>query len=204
MWPFNKPTENRASSGGFTDLIPPIPIGQSRGHLSWVRHRAWRRSKHPPDSIASAFQSAEVDGDTSGLITAPLLGHIAQELIRRGQSLLEIRRDRLIPCGYWYWTGSADPATWAALITNDGPTDQESRVLLNEDLVFCRYSFDRQVSLDRRRPAAGCASHRHPGGEAWRRPLPMSPGRSVAMVVPFPERSLWPNPMIRKLTRWQR
>ena len=200
MWPFRKSAETRASSGGYSNL-----------YLESQLIRAEGTQRGDPSGLAaleaaarfyrSAFASAEVEGDTTGTVTPAILGHVAGELIRRGQSLVEIGRDRLTPCGYWYWTGQADPMTWSALITVDGPTDQTSRNVMFEDLLFFRYSFDARV------PWIGISPLQHAIRTAelaarLEASLADEAGAAVAMIVPFPEKSLpeGPDPEFDPLT----
>ena len=187
-WPFSKSPETRAASGGFTNLYLESQLVRAEG-----------TQRGDPSGLAAleaaagffrrAFQSAEIEGDASGTVTPAILGHVAGQLIRRGQSLLEIRRDRLAPCGFWYFTGGNDPTTWSALVTHEGPSDQESRNVMFEDLIFCRYSYDPRTPWI----GIGPLQHAIRTGELASR-LEASLGdeanAAVAMIVPFPEKSL--------------
>ena len=189
-WPWQK--RQSAGGGGFTNLYLQSQLLRAEGvqKSSTTGLAAVEASAR---FYRSAFQSAEIEGDGMGVLTPILLGHIAQELIRRGQSLLEIRHGmngvRLLPSSYWYAVGSADPETWAFQVTADGPTDTETRVVLHEDVVFCRYAFDprspwigvgpMQAAIRSGTLAANLESAL--GDEA---------SAAVAMIVPFPERSL--------------
>ena len=188
MWPFRKSAETRSSSGGFTNLYLESQL---------VRAEGTRRGD--PSGLAAleaaagffrrAFQSAEIEGDPSGTLTPAILGHIAGQLIRRGQSLLEIRPDRLAAAGFWYWTGSSDPSTWSALITHDGPTDQTTRTVMFEDLIFCRYSYDPRTPWI----GVGPLQYARRTGELAARleaSLADEAGAATGMILPFPERSL--------------
>ena len=145
-WPWQaRPETRQGGAGGFTNLYLESQLvradGTQRADVSGLS--ALEASAR---FYRSAFMSAEVEGDAAGVLTPPLLGHVAQELIRRGQSLLEIVT-AWAACGccraaYWYAVGGADPMTWAFQVTSDGPTDTETRVVLHEDVIFCRYAFD--------------------------------------------------------------
>ena len=192
-WPWRaRPETRQGGAGGFTNLYLESQLvradGTQRADVSGLS--ALEASAR---FYRSAFMSAEVEGDTAGVLDPPLLGHVAQELIRRGQSLLEIRHGmgglRLLPSAYWYAVGGADPSTWAFQVTSDGPTDTETRVVLHEDVIFCRYAFDPRTPWIGQGPLQTAVRTGTLAGRL-EAALGDEAGAAVAMVMPWPERSL--------------
>lgn len=97
---------------------------------------------------AKAFASATVEpitGATSA-VTPPVLGLIARDLIRRGESLHYIDTEtgavRLRPVGWWDVRGDFREEAWTYQITLSGASSQRTMLAPGADLIHCRYATD--------------------------------------------------------------
>ena len=193
MWPFGRKAEVRQrSEGGYTDLLLTAQTLQAEG-TARTDFSGLSSLEGAARFYRSAFQTAEVSGDPTGMLTPSILGHAAQQLIRRGQALFEIARVdgrfKLVSVGQWWPYGRGPEENWYFQTHTYGPSGTQNLSLLWDDCVFLRYSYSPltpwvgigplQSAIRTGVLAAKLESAL--GDEA---------GAAVAMVMPWPERSL--------------
>ena len=95
-----------------------------------------------------AFASAAITPATAVTqsVTPSVLGLVGRDLIRRGESLHEIRvsdgRVRLIPVGSWSVHGSEDPESWIYQSTTYGASTSRTRWLPASAVIHIRFGYE--------------------------------------------------------------
>ena len=153
LWPFGR-TEKRSQQGGgsqggagFTDAVVRALVAQAAGGVS-ADPSATAALEAAAGSYARAFALAEVAPATPATraLTPAVLGLMARDLIRRGESVhvIEVGRGgvRLTPAGSWDVRGGPDPLTWRYRVDLFGPSGNITRHLPSASVVHGRYSID--------------------------------------------------------------
>ena len=114
MWPFRKPEpEKRAAGGPFGDSVASAFYAAAVGS-NLASPLALGALETAAGLWSRGFAAAEVEGTAA--LPAPVLAHIARELVRRGESIhvIDVRegRVRLIPVGTWDVRGGPAPEDW--------------------------------------------------------------------------------------------
>ena len=97
---------------------------------------------------ARAFASARIKPESAvtEAVTPAVLALIGRDLIRRGESVHEIRiirgRVRIIPVGSWDVRGSWDAERWVYRLDLFGPSGNITRLRPASSVLHCRYAVD--------------------------------------------------------------
>ncbi len=137
--------ETRAQQSGFSEAVLSRFLAYSEGSAGQVAATAalevcaglWSR----------AFASAKVEGTGAAeAVTPSTLALVGRDVIRRGESLHEIRvtggRVRLIPSGSWDVHGPEDPEAWVYQSTTFGPSTSRTRWLPASAVVHVVYGHE--------------------------------------------------------------
>ena len=140
-WPWAR-TESR-EAGGFTDAVTQALIAAAEGPGTAQTLAA---TEVAAGLYGRAFASAEVSGDTYGLLSAIALECMGRQFTKAGESLhvIEVRggRGRLIPASSWDIVGGDDPLSWNYRVTLSGPTTLRTYVVPAVSVVHCRANTD--------------------------------------------------------------
>ncbi|MDE2974562.1 MAG: hypothetical protein OXU64_07575 [Gemmatimonadota bacterium] len=148
MWPWSTIRRGRAEARGYSDALTDLLVASAGGgdeptgsaHLTAAVEACagmWAR----------AFASAEVEGDSFGVLTPGLLARVARSLIVAGESLhlIRVRGEdvRLIPSGSWDVFGDdPEPRGWVYRLQLDGPSGARTVTERHSGIVHVRYSDD--------------------------------------------------------------
>ena len=147
-------SETRAS-GGFTDAITQALIAAAEGPGT---AQTLSVTEVASGLYGRAFSSAEVSGDTYGLLSAGALETIGREFVKLGESvhLIDVTggRGRLIAASSWDIVGGDDPLSWRYRVTLSGPTSLRTHVVPAVSVVHCRANVDPRQPWRGRSPLA--------------------------------------------------
>lgn len=127
MWPFRKTEDRQAGGGGtYTDAIVQAILASSTGADTKAVPAVTAAMEIAAGLYAAAFAAAEIRGST--LVTPAILGSMARELIRNGESLYVIRAGpapgdfQLLHADTWDITGGYMPSTWRYQVSVPAPS----------------------------------------------------------------------------------
>ena len=143
MWPFSKPTENRAS---YTETIVNALVTAAGANAGNAATTA--AVEAAASMLARAFASATVSGTAPirAALTPAVLSEIGRRLIVSGNSVWLPATDtgglRLAHVAEWDITGRADPNSWRYVLTLDGPTATRTVKTPGQGVIHFRYAVD--------------------------------------------------------------
>ena len=93
---------------------------------------------------ARTFAAADLSGDGAALVTPSVMTMIARSLAIYGEIAFVVRGMNLIPAHSITVQGDADPATWTYRLTLPGPTDSQTAVYPQSQILHFRIGTDPQ------------------------------------------------------------
>lgn len=151
-WPWKReqrqlPEIRESGGAGFTDAIVRALLTEAAGGT--IKDAAATAAlEAAAGQYSRAFQVAEVTPATPATmaLTPAVLGLMARDLIRRGESIhvIEVERGgvRLLPAGSWDVRGGPDPLTWRYRCDVFGPSGNVTRHLPAAAVIHGRFSVD--------------------------------------------------------------
>lgn len=151
-WPWKReqrqlPEIRESGGAGFTDAIVRALLTEAAGGT--IKDAAATAAlEAAAGQYSRAFQVAEVTPATPATmaLTPAVLGLMARDLIRRGESIHVIEVGpggvRLLPAGSWDVRGSWDPLKWRYRCDVFGPSGNVTRHLPAAAVIHARFSVD--------------------------------------------------------------
>ena len=143
-WPWQK-KETRQTGGGFSEAVLNSFLAYSEGNTGHVAATGALEACAGLWSRAMASAVVTPSSAVTAACTPSVLGLVGRDLIRRGESLHEIRvtggRVRLIPSGQWDVHGSEEPDEWVYQSTTYGASTSKTVWLPASAVVHVRWGY---------------------------------------------------------------
>ena len=190
MWPFNRRTEDREATGGYTGIISALVEAQAAGTTQQASATAATEAVAGALSRAFADATVEAPPDIVAALSPRTLAQIGRDLVRVGESLHVIRmsggRLRLFPASTWYWEGEADPADWLCTATVYGPSGSSTWRLPQSSVLFVTWGAPTARPYHGLSPGTWAADTSRLTANA-ERSLANEAGGPVAQLLPVPQ-----------------
>ena len=189
-WPWQRRTETREATGGYTGIISALIEAQAAGTTQQASATA--ATEAVAGALSRAFADATVDAppDIMAALTPRTLAQIGRDLVRVGESLHVIRmsggRLRLAPASTWYFEGDEDPADWICTATAYGPSGSSTWRVPLASCVFVTWGSPTARPYHGLGPGTWAADTSRLTANA-ERSLANEAGGPVAQILPIPQ-----------------
>ena len=189
MWPFPRRTEDRQTTGGYTNAVSALIGAAATGTQ---QASATAATEAVAGALSRAFAGARVDGpdDIAKALPPRTLAQIGRDLVRVGESLHVIRMSggllRLAPASTWYWEGGSDPADWICTATSYGPSGSSTWRVPMDAVVFLTWGAPTARPYHGLSPGTWAADTSRLTANT-ERSLANETGGPVAQLIPVPQ-----------------